>query len=141
MGEDTAKLDRLIYMKPFLLIAVLALTVGFAAAPAKMTVGIKDGKPNPSNADIQSRKVDLIYFLNQDAVTYELVFTDKTNGSPFQAPGTTPANSKLTLSPFRTASGPYKVHDLAKPGKYPYDLMAIRGGKSSRAGGGTVIVE
>ena len=128
-------------MKSFLIAAVLLATLGFAPAGSKIVVGIKDGKPAPQNADVQSRKVDTVYFQNSDSVSYEIVFTDKTNGSPFQAPGTLKEKSKISLAAFRPPSGPFKVHDLAKPGKYPYDVMAVRNGKTTRAGGGSVIVE
>jgi len=128
-------------MKSFLIAAVLLTMLGFAPAGSKIVVGIKDARPNPQNADVQARKVDTVYFQNQDSVTYQLVWTNKATGSPFQAPGTPPDQAKVTLPAFQPASGPFKVHDLAKPGKYPYDIMAVRNGKTSRAGGGSVVVE
>jgi|ERR1022692_339261 hypothetical protein len=128
-------------MKPFLIAVALFATLGFAPEGLKIVVGIKDGKPNPQNADVQSRKVDTVYFQNSGSEAYEIRFTDKTNGSPFQAPGTPADKSKISLRAFQPPSGPFKVHDLATPGKYPYDVMVVRGGKTSRAGGGSVVVE
>src|SRR5258707_14445264 len=110
---------------------------GFAAAPARLVVAIKDGKPNPQNLTVASRKTDAIYFQNNDTVAYKIVWTDRNYGSPFLAPGTPGAKGTITLEPFTGLAGPRKVHDQVKSGqKYSYDVMAVRGGKSTRAGSG-----
>jgi len=121
----------------------LLLTPAAAAPPgARLVVGIKGGKPSPQNLDVTQRKTDLIYFQNNDAVTYKIVWTDKNYGSPFVAPNSPPDKGTITLEPFTGPSGPRRVHDQAKAGqRYSFDIMAVRGDKSTRAGSGTVTVE
>jgi hypothetical protein len=114
-----------------------------AAPPgAKLVVGIKNGKPSPSNLDVQQRKVDLVYFQNNDTVTYKIVWTDKNYGSPFVAPNSPPDKGTITLQPFTGPSGQGKIHDQAKSGqRYTYDILSVKDGKGTKVGSGTVTVE
>ena len=128
----------------FIVLLSCASCLLLTAAPpgAKLVVGIKNGKPTPSNLDVTQRKVDLVYFQNNDTVTYKIVWTDKNYGSPFVAPNSPPEKGVITLQPFTSPSGPWKVHDQAKSGqRYTFDIMADRAGKASRVGSGTVTVE
>src|SRR5580658_4541328 len=77
-----------------------------AAPPgAKLVVSIKNGKPTPSNLDVTQRKVDLVYFQNNDTGPYKIVWTDKNYGSPFVAPNSPPDKGTFTLQPFTGPSG------------------------------------
>ncbi len=121
----------------------MLMTKAAAAPPAaKLVLGIKGGKPSPANLDVTQRKTDLIYFQNNDSVTYKIVWTDKNHGSPFLAPGTPADKGTITLEPFTGPAGPRKVPEGVKSGqRYSFDIMAVKNGKTSRAGSGTVIVE
>ena len=126
------------------LLCGLSCLVLTAAPPgARLYLAIKGGKPSPLNLDVTQRKVDVVFFQNNDSVTYKIVWTDKAYGSPFVAPNSPADKSTITLQPFTgQASGPWKVHDQAKSGqRYSFDIMADRSGKLSRAGSGTVTVE
>jgi hypothetical protein len=121
----------------------LLMTPAAAAPPgARLVVGIKDGKPSPQNLDVTNRKADMIYFQNNDSVTYKIVWTDKNYGSPFVAPNSPLDKGTINLEPFTGPSGPRKIHDQAKPGqRYAFDVMKVKDGKTTRAGSGSVVVE
>jgi hypothetical protein len=122
-------------------VVLLSFAIGLSAAD-KVIIQIKDGKATPTSADVKDRKTDTVYFQNNGPATYKIVWTDKANGSPFDAPGTPADKTSITLKPFLGPSGARKIHTGAKSGqKYPYDIMADHDGKLTRAGSGTVVVE
>ena len=125
-------------------ISCLLLTPAAAAPPgARLFLGIKGGKPSPANLDVPQRKTDLVFFQNNDSVTYKIVWTDKNYGSPFVAPNSPAEKGIINLPAFSAQpSGPWKVHDQAKSGqRYSFDIMSVKDGKSTRVGSGTVTVE
>lgn len=128
---------------PILLCSCFLFSAALAAPPAgkRLTVVIRDGKPDPQNVEINDRKTDTLFLQNTGAIVYKIVWTDKNYGSPFMPPGTPNAKATITIDAFGT-KGPLIVNTGVKSGqRYSYDVIGVRAGKESRAGGGSVVVQ